>query len=41
MSNDPTTHPPIRDGVPIFWLWTIVGAALLLLLSWLFRYPWG
>jgi hypothetical protein len=26
---------------PTFWLWLILGGGLLLLLSWIFRFPWG
>lgn len=41
MSTDPTTNRPAGDGVPAFWLWAIIAAALVLLMSWLFRFPWG
>lgn len=26
---------------PTLWLWLIIGGVLLLLLSWIFRFPWG
>jgi hypothetical protein len=41
MNTNPTVDRQTNSGVPIIWLWAIVGGAFVLLLSWLFRFPWG
>jgi hypothetical protein len=38
MAND--LNPQTR-GRGVFWGWALVVAVVLLLLSWLFRFPWG
>jgi hypothetical protein len=41
MSNDPNTAQSANDSNSTIWLWVIIGGALVLLLSWFVRFPWG
>ncbi len=41
MRMDPIPNPRLNYTVPTVWLWVTIAGALLLLLSWLFRFPWG
>jgi hypothetical protein len=41
MDDRPLNEAPAGGGRATLWLWLILGGGLLLLLSWLFRFPWG
>ncbi len=41
MSMDHNFDQPESTRTATIWLWAIIGAALLLLLSWFARFPWG
>jgi hypothetical protein len=32
---------PVSRTNATLWLWLIIGGGLLLLLGWIFRFPWG
>jgi hypothetical protein len=39
MSDNPVDRNERTNAT--FWLWVVIGGLFLLLLSWLFRFPWG